>query len=777
MNTDDLRDGREDYICAMLSSSDLFSGTGGAGDKYNDVPTLSPLSVDIEMTNGLALLNQTMNTHLSGGSLSDPWMGSPLSQKSPDPDLVNQMDALLKTEPLDLPCASPSDVELLQMSLHSDQNDFLQGPTLAELNAPLSGDLLDDLSFDDLMLPEDSNMRTRLNQNYFIPESSTDHILASSSADNGTFAHLQTRPLTLGTSGSVVASVDIDGQRYYIANSGLGVSGVQMQSILTSPGTMMHQEMPLLARQLEQPEFAGNSNNATLSSSVPSSSGMYMATTTKVSNAGIGFKPQPQNVGQHQSAQQKIQQLTFLASNLSSLPHKAGPMALNSPQTTQHQLFQQVGLLGTTVESPTTTTGSRRSSTASLCSDGISKLTLHNNILHQNRSKAPHQMRPRASTMSGAIGHRRPPKASGIHGGASTGGHTASGTTPQHQPLTGLAKNGSLLSSTPDIRLSSSCPSNSLELHWRKREPRTHLLSGGSLIESLSHGGSGSSLSTGSVLSPLSGGHDLSYDKELYNSDTEEDEEDSDADSNASSDDGYDVRVVSPNSRGGAAGLGHSARERYFWQYNVQAKGPKGQRLVLKNPNPQDPHVLDQVVDPVFNPVVAAQGIRHSGKARRGDGNDLTPSPQKLYNIGMELDGLNQAINDMTPVAELPYNDRPKSRKEKNKLASRACRLKKKAQHEANKLTLYGLQEEHRKLMDCIEFAKKLLHARVASVFNDVSCRDLVPIDCPISPQLEKFCDPVLRTRVAGRATEFVNSVLDKVKAGIPKGGLATLFK
>lgn len=51
----------------------------------------------------------------------------------------------------------------------------------------------------------------------------------------------------------------------------------------------------------------------------------------------------------------------------------------------------------------------------------------------------------------------------------------------------------------------------------------------------------------------------------------------------------------------------------------------------------------------------------------------------------------------MIPVSELPFNVRPKTRKEKNKLASRACRLKKKAQHEANKLKLYGLQQEHRK--------------------------------------------------------------------------------
>lgn len=60
-----------------------------------------------------------------------------------------------------------------------------------------------------------------------------------------------------------------------------------------------------------------------------------------------------------------------------------------------------------------------------------------------------------------------------------------------------------------------------------------------------------------------------------------------------------------------------------------------------------------------------------SGKARKGDGNDLTPNPRKLCSIGKELDKLGRIINDMTPVSELPFNIRPKTRKEKNKLASR----------------------------------------------------------------------------------------------------------
>lgn len=88
---------------------------------------------------------------------------------------------------------------------------------------------------------------------------------------------------------------------------------------------------------------------------------------------------------------------------------------------------------------------------------------------------------------------------------------------------------------------------------------------------------------------------------------------------------------------------------------------------------------------------------QHSGKARKGDGNDLTPNAKKLNNIGKELDKLGRVINDMTPVSELPVNVRPKTRKEKNKLASRACRLKKKAQHEANKIKLFGLEHEHSK--------------------------------------------------------------------------------
>ena len=53
-----------------------------------------------------------------------------------------------------------------------------------------------------------------------------------------------------------------------------------------------------------------------------------------------------------------------------------------------------------------------------------------------------------------------------------------------------------------------------------------------------------------------------------------------------------------------------SKKERYFWQYNVQAKGPKGQKLQLDT-TIHDPHKLNEIIDPVFSDNVSAHGIKH----------------------------------------------------------------------------------------------------------------------------------------------------------------------
>ena len=51
-----------------------------------------------------------------------------------------------------------------------------------------------------------------------------------------------------------------------------------------------------------------------------------------------------------------------------------------------------------------------------------------------------------------------------------------------------------------------------------------------------------------------------------------------------------------------------------------------------------------------------------SGKARRGDGNDLTANPKKLAAIGKELEMMSRVIKDLTPVSEMPFGARCKSR-------------------------------------------------------------------------------------------------------------------
>ena len=58
------------------------------------------------------------------------------------------------------------------------------------------------------------------------------------------------------------------------------------------------------------------------------------------------------------------------------------------------------------------------------------------------------------------------------------------------------------------------------------------------------------------------------------------------------------------------AGSSSGKKERFFWQYNVQAKGPKGHKISLA-PETVDPHVLNKVQDPVFSPYCSVDGIKH----------------------------------------------------------------------------------------------------------------------------------------------------------------------
>ncbi|CAF0783842.1 unnamed protein product [Didymodactylos carnosus] len=210
-----------------------------------------------------------------------------------------------------------------------------------------------------------------------------------------------------------------------------------------------------------------------------------------------------------------------------------------------------------------------------------------------------------------------------------------------------------------------------------------------------------------------------------------------------------------------------------FWQYNVQAKGPKTKRvLYLKE---RDPHLYREFSDPVYQ-IKLTQTKGHTlNKLRKGDGNDVTPNPMKLYQLGKQIQDLSSSgtipstsglpcLNGIflldhniidTSAITAQANDSLEVKKEKNKIASRACRLRKKAQHEANKLKLHGLNEEHKALIDVISSMKLIILKRL---------KDSQFFSSSSNPKLEPILDQLLASKyhmpVAGNTDGFVQSIV-----------------
>lgn len=137
--------------------------------------------------------------------------------------------------------------------------------------------------------------------------------------------------------------------------------------------------------------------------------------------------------------------------------------------------------------------------------------------------------------------------------------------------------------------------------------------------------------------------------------------------------------------------------KQYFWLYNVQSKGPKCQPTIGRLfSTASDPHVLPHFSDPVAD-VRPRTSVKCSGRQKDQAAAEADANPRRLLQIGSELQRLT-AIIGASPSAAAEFSLSPR---EKNKFASRVCRLKRKAQHEANKIKLQGLEQEHRKWWWC----------------------------------------------------------------------------
>ncbi|KAM9333080.1 CREB3 regulatory factor [Pholidichthys leucotaenia] len=262
--------------------------------------------------------------------------------------------------------------------------------------------------------------------------------------------------------------------------------------------------------------------------------------------------------------------------------------------------------------------------------------------------------------------------------------------------------------------------------------------------------------------------HELSENEEEEEEEEEEEDEDYEADkdddmSDAFSEPGCDMELTE-DIKGLTAGVTSRKRgkRRYFWEYSEQLTPSKQERML--KPSEWDRHTLPSNLYQKNGPLHGKYMLK---KSRRTDVEDLTPNPRKLLQIGTELRKLNKVISDLTPVSELPVTARPRSRKEKNKLASRACRLKKKAQYEANKVKLWGLSTEYDRLLFVISAIKEEIVARV---------EDSSPRPTNMTDTLERLIQETLvPSPVAGQTSDFVNKILENTGRGDPTGGLVGL--
>ncbi|XP_051533414.1 CREB3 regulatory factor-like [Myxocyprinus asiaticus] len=262
----------------------------------------------------------------------------------------------------------------------------------------------------------------------------------------------------------------------------------------------------------------------------------------------------------------------------------------------------------------------------------------------------------------------------------------------------------------------------------------------------------------------------FSSEHELSENDEDEDEEDEDYEgdkedyvSDAFSEPGCDADMVE-DVKGLTPGISRKrGKRRYFWEYSEQLIPSKQERMLK-------PSEWDR--DTLPSNMYQNNGLHHGKytlkKSRRTDVEDLTPNPRKLLQIGNELRKLNKVISDLTPVSELPLTARPRSRKEKNKLASRACRLKKKAQYEANKVKLWGLGTEYDRLLFVINAIKEEIVSRVQDISHDK--------ETSMTEKLDKLIEETLvQPPVAGQTSDFVNQILENTGKGDPTGGLVGL--
>ena len=97
----------------------------------------------------------------------------------------------------------------------------------------------------------------------------------------------------------------------------------------------------------------------------------------------------------------------------------------------------------------------------------------------------------------------------------------------------------------------------------------------------------------------------------------------------------------------------------------------------------RDPHLFREFSDPVYQIKLTQTKGQTLTKLRKGDGNDVTPNPVKLYQLGKQIRDLSSLTGKTNANTTSVYhgiyhveqqfnsNDTAEVKKEKNKIASR----------------------------------------------------------------------------------------------------------
>lgn len=237
------------------------------------------------------------------------------------------------------------------------------------------------------------------------------------------------------------------------------------------------------------------------------------------------------------------------------------------------------------------------------------------------------------------------------------------------------------------------------------------------------------------------------------------------------------IRRTSPTQTGVATSSRYAKRSPQWWQYNLTHRSVERTALLHRCLNPTAAAAKRSTTDrrrhdPVFDRAIACASernlglrIAHAGKARVGDGNDLTARPDRLRDLKCRLDRLNaemSKINSLLVSLAVGCDARVRVQREKNRLASRICRLKRLAQHEANKILLGGLDKEHDELEALVALAAQMAMQRIDEMRGGGGTA-VSGAESSLVNRLEGAKRVLLKTHCEARPEAYVNEIIDNV--------------